>query len=287
MQICRPQESSLRKAVKVRPVEEEYVRFLFWHILNRDTVRKVAVLLRRMDWATWENMIFKVIYKFLNTGNEAQIKHCCAVLSQLRDYRPHLMFNLINTVLEEIRIGLDRNDFNDNQHKVLMCILVAQFYNYKLIHSDLVFYVLYLILTYNPEWNLDRRELTADNPLDPPADTFRLQMVVSVLDICGVHLNTGMKKEKLDEFLHFLQIYILSKQYLPLDVENRITTCLENLHSDIQVYNDFTEALKDSKKFKGFNFDVDPSEEVDQDKDSKHKRGEHNMINSIILYLYC
>jgi regulator of nonsense transcripts 2 len=262
IQICRPQESTLRKAVKVRSVEEEYIRFLLYQLLNKDSIKKVAALIRRMDWSTMEHMIFKVFYKFLNRANEMQIKNACSVLSILKEYHPSMIHNLVNIVLEEARIGLDKNDFNDNQHRILMCMLISQFYIYKLISSELVFYVSYMILTYNPEWNYYRRELIADNPLDSPYDTFRIQMVVTILDICGQYF----KKEKLDEFIHFLQIYILSKQYLPLDVENKVTNCMENLYPNFHIYNDFAEALKDSKKFKGFNFDIDDIDSIHDEK---------------------
>jgi regulator of nonsense transcripts 2 len=261
LQICKPQESTLRKQVKVRPVEEEYIRFLIFQLLNKESIKKIAILLRRMDWDKWESTILKVVYKFLNRGNENQIKYTCAMLSLLREYRVDLIFNLINLILEEIRIGLEKNDFNDNQHKILTCMLISHFYSYKLINSDIIFYTLYMILTYNHEWNSGRREFIADNPIDLPSDTFRIQMVITILDICGSHLNSGSKKEKLNEFLHFLQLYILSKQYLPLDIENKITNCFENLYQrNFQVYTDFTEALKDSKKYKGLEFELDDIE---------------------------
>jgi regulator of nonsense transcripts 2 len=196
-----------------------------------------------MDWAAWEDIIFKVVYKFLNRGNDNQIKSGCMLLSQLKEYHPNFLDNIINTVMEEIRIGLERNDFNDNQHKILMCILLAQFYIHKLINSDMVFYTLYMILTYNPDWNSEKRELVVDNIYDLPTDTFRINMVMSILDICGNYFNKkGPKKDKLNEFIYFLQLYILSKQYLPLEVENRILLTFENLFGNYQVYDNFTEA---------------------------------------------
>jgi regulator of nonsense transcripts 2 len=290
IQVCKPQESTLRKKVKVRPIEEEYIRYLIFHSLSKDTIRRTAILLRRFDWNNWEHVIFKVIYKFLNRGNENQIKYCCAMLSLLKDHHPNLINNLVNTILEEIRIGLDRNDFNDNQHKILMCLLCSNFYTYKLINSDLIFYVLYMILTYNPEWNSGRRELLPENPLDMPSDTFRMQMIISILDLCGQHLNTGSKKERLYEFLHFLQLYILSKQYLPLDVENRVTTCLENLYeaSNYHVYTDFTVALKDAKKYKGLNFELDDEELNSQEKKPEHKfdPNDFNRSKKEIKFIY-
>ena len=256
----------MKKKVKVRSVEEEYIRFLIFQLLNKDSARKIS------DWATHESLIFKIIHKFLSKANENQIKSACMLLSFLKPYKPSLVANLLNIFLEELRICLDRNDFYDNQHKVLICMTLSHFYVQKLFNSDIIFYVLYMILTYNPDWNNGRRELLRDNPIDDVNDTIRIQMVVTILDICGGILNMGTKKDRLVEFMHFLQIYILTKLFLPLDVENRVINCIENLYGDksLHIYNDFTEALKDSKKFKGFNFEIDDDlkDNVKADKNS-------------------
>lgn len=280
--ICKPAESTMKKRVKIRPVEEEYIRFLIFQMLNKDTVKKVAVILRRFDWATHENLIFKVIYKFLSKSNEMQIKNAANLLSLLKPFRQSIVVNLLNIFLEELRISLDRNDFYDNQHKILICMILSHFYREKLFNSDIIFYVLYMILTYNPEWNLGRRELLADNPLDDVSDTIRIQMVVNILEICGSILNMGTKKDRLVEFMHFLQIYVLSKLYLPLDVENRVVNCIENLFGDknLHIYNDFTEALKDSKKFKGFNYDIDEdTKEENLNEELKTEKNNDNDVN--------
>ncbi len=219
--ICKPAESTMKKKVKVRSIEEEYIRFVIFQMLNKDTIKKVAVILRRFDWATHEHLIFKVIYKYLSKSNEMQIKNAASLLSLLKPFRQSIIVNLLNIFLEELRISMDRNDFYDNQHKILICMILSHFYREKLFNSDIIFYVLYMILTYNPDWNLGKRELLADNPLDDVSDTIRIQMVVNILEICGSILNMGTKKDRLIEFMHFLQIYVLSKLYLPLDVENR------------------------------------------------------------------
>jgi regulator of nonsense transcripts 2 len=282
--ICKPAESSIKKKVKVRPIEEEYLRFLIFQMLNKDSARKISIIIRRFDWATHENLIFKVIYKFLSKANENQIKSASILLSLLKPYRQSLIINILNIFLEELRICLDRNDFYDNQHKILICMLISHFYHQKLFNSDIIFYVLYMILTYNPEWNLGRRELISENSLDDVNDTIRIQMVVTILDICGNLLNMGTKKERLIEFMHFLQLYVLSKLFLPLDVENRIINCMENLFGDknLNIYNDFTEALKDSKKFKGFNYEFENEgngKEIENNKvkDEKEKENDNDV----------
>jgi hypothetical protein len=91
----------------------------------------------------------------------------------------------------------------------------------------------------------------------------------------------GTKKDRLIEFMHFLQIYVLSKLFLPLDVENRVTNCIENLfgNKNIHIYNDFTEALKDSKKFKGFNYEMEDSNKDEIKKEDTSEAANDNSIN--------
>ena len=268
--ICKPQEKTLIKKVKKRTIEEEYLRFLMNNCLNSDenSIKKVAALVRRFDWEKQEDMIFKVIFKYLLSNDAEKISNCCRLLFLIKNYRQKFFFNLINAILEEIRIGLERNDFNDNQHKLILSIIVGNFYVHKIITSDLVFYILYMIITFNPQWSIGNKELMIDNPLDSPFDTFRIQMILKILDICGKKL-LNKKKENLDKFIEFLQMYILSKQYLSIEVENKITTCFDNL-GGYTIFNDFGSALKNSSVYKGLGPEIDEDlkqfEENDEEK---------------------
>ena len=255
------------KKVKKRSIEEEYLRFLMNNCLNSDenSIRKVVAIVRRFDWEKNEDMIFKVILKYLLSNNEEKIGNCCRMLFLLKNYRQKFFFNLINVLLEEIRIGLERNDFNDNQHKLILSIIVGNFYLNKIIQSDLVYYILYMIITFNPQWSEGNKELMIDNPLDSPFDTFRIQMILKILDICGKKL-LNKTKENLDKFIEFLQMYILSKQYLSIEVENKITTCFDNL-GGYTIFNDFGSALKNSSVYKGdMDEDLKQFEEREEEK---------------------
>ena len=60
-----------------------------------------------------------------------------------------------------------------------------------------------MILLFNPEWSNGLKLLIADNPLDSPMDTFRILMIVTILEICGSKLNSSTiaaKQQRLDEF---------------------------------------------------------------------------------------
>ena len=76
-------------------------------------------------------------------------------------------------------------------------------------------------------------------------------------------------KGLLQKCRQFLQIYILTKQYLPLDVENRVTTCLNHLNQNT-IYNDFHAALRDSRKYQGLNFVLE-TDEINKDSQNEVK----------------
>lgn len=52
-----------------------------------------------------------------------------------------------------------------------------------------------------------------------PDDFFRIRLVCTLLDVCGMCFERGSAKKKLDFFLTFFQYYICTKDPLPMDVE--------------------------------------------------------------------
>ena len=195
------------------------------------------------------------------------------MLYLLKNYHQKFFFNLINVILEEIRIGLERNDFNDNQHKLILAVIIGNFYLNKIINTDLVFYVLYMIITFNPQWSINK-ELMIDNPLDSPYDTFRIQMILKILEICGKKLILPKNKENLNKFIEFLQMYILSKQYLSIEIENKIISCFDNL-GGYTIFNDFSSALKNSSVYEGLGKEIDEElRQFEEKEEEKNKTTE-------------
>jgi hypothetical protein len=44
------------------------------------------------------------------------------------------------------------------------------------------------------------------SPLDPPDDFFRMRLICTLLDACGMCFGHGSAKKKLDDFLVFFQV---------------------------------------------------------------------------------
>jgi regulator of nonsense transcripts 2 len=57
------------------------------------------------------------------------------------------------------------------------------------------------------------------NPFDMPDDFFRIRLIATMLETCGMFFSRGAAGKKLEYFLSFLQYYIHTKHPLPMDIE--------------------------------------------------------------------
>lgn len=94
---------------------------------------------------------------------------------------------------------------------------IAECYNYKVIHSDTLFCLLYKLINWDLNTNCVDKTLER---LDLPNDCFRIRLVCTLLDSLGKYFTKGAKRRLLmDRFLVFFQRYILSKNYIYMDLE--------------------------------------------------------------------
>jgi len=61
-------------------------------------------------------------------------------------YSPHLMLGF--QVLEEIRLGLELNDYGMQQRRLAHMRFLGELYNYEHVDSSVIFETLYLILVF-------------------------------------------------------------------------------------------------------------------------------------------
>lgn len=93
---------------------------------------------------------------------------------------------------------------------------IAECYNYKVIHSDSLFGLLYKLINW---------DMYADCPdkvyekLDQQNDCFRIRLVCSLLDNLGKYFTKGKRRLLMDRYLIFFQRYILQKSYIYMDLE--------------------------------------------------------------------
>ncbi|KAM0923815.1 hypothetical protein ACQ4PT_005325 [Festuca glaucescens] len=225
--LCKPPERSARVS-KVRPPLHQYIRKLLFSDLDKASVQHVLRQLRKLPWAECEQYLVKCFLK-VHKGKYSQVHLIALLTAGLSHYHDDFPVAVVDEVLEEIRVGLELNDYAMQQRQLAHMRFLGELYNYEHIDSSVIFETLYLIIVFGhgtPEQDL----------LDPPEDFFRIRMIIILLQTCGHYFDRGSSKRKLDKFLLYFQRYVLNKGPLPLDVEFEVQDMFAELRPNMTRY---------------------------------------------------
>ncbi|XP_009778348.1 regulator of nonsense transcripts UPF2 [Nicotiana tabacum] len=225
--LCKPPERSARVS-KVRPPLHQYIRKLLFSDLDKSSIEHVLRQLRKLPWSECEAYLLKCFMK-VHRGKYGQIHLIASLTAGLSRYHDDFAVAVVDEVLEEIRVGLELNDFGMQQRRIAHMRFLGELYNYELVDSSVIFDTLYLILVFG-------HETSEQDVLDPPEDCFRIRMVVTLLETCGHYFDRGSSKRKLDRFLIHFQRYILNKGVLPLDIEFDLQDLFAELRPNMMRY---------------------------------------------------
>ncbi|KAG0174672.1 hypothetical protein DFQ30_003435 [Apophysomyces sp. BC1015] len=226
---------------KTRPPMELYVRKIIYGSLNKKSLDKALKQLRKLHWEELSirhtlSKLFQKVWKVKYSSI-----HLMAILaSGLSRYHSDFGMQVVDSVIEEIRVGLEQNIFKHNQRRIAVAKYLGELYNYRMIDSPLIFDTLYTIVTLGHEFGRPARERFC--AIDAPNDFFRIRLCCTLLDTCGMCFDRGSSKRKLDNFLTFFQMYILSKTKPPMDVDFMISDTLEMLRPQIRMFTSYEEA---------------------------------------------
>ncbi|KAG6410635.1 hypothetical protein SASPL_128700 [Salvia splendens] len=230
--LCKPPERSARVS-KVRPPLHQYIRKLLFSDLDKSSIEHVLRQLRKLPWSECEEYLLKCFLK-VHKGKYGQIHLIASLTAGLSRYHDDFAVAVVDEVLEEIRVGLELNEYGMEQQRIAYMRFLGELYNYELVDSSVIFDTLYLILSFG-------HGTTEHDTLDPPEDCFRMRMVIILLETCGHYFDRGSSKRKLDRFLIHFQRYILSKGVLPLDVEFDLQDLFVELRPKMIRYSSFEE----------------------------------------------
>ncbi|EEP81517.1 conserved hypothetical protein [Uncinocarpus reesii 1704] len=203
---------------KERTPMELFVRKLVYLDMNKRNYPKILKSIRKLHWEEPEVVhILESVF-----GKPAKVKygniHLLALLvSALYRYHQDFVIDIIDNTLERITLGLEQNDFKFNQERIADVKYLGELYNYKMVDSPVIFDTLYRIVTFGHEGGTPVPGKIS--PLDLPDDFFRIRLVCTMLETCGVCFDRGNAKKKLDFFLTFFQYYIHTKDPMPMDIE--------------------------------------------------------------------
>lgn len=230
--LCKPPERSAR-VCKVRPPLHQYIRKLLFSDLDKSSIEHILRQLRKLPWNECEPYILKCFMK-VHKGKYSQVHLIASLTAGLSRYHDEFAVAVVDEVLEEIRLGLELNDYGMQQKRIAHMRFLGELYNYEHIDSSVIFETLYLILVFGhgtPEQDV----------LDPPEDFFRVRMIITLLQTCGHYFDRGSSKRKLDRFLIYFQRYVLSKGSIPLDIEFDIQDLFADLRSNMTRYSSIEE----------------------------------------------
>ncbi|KZP18693.1 ARM repeat-containing protein [Athelia psychrophila] len=237
---CNPPERAPRQE-KERPPLELFIRHLIYDVLAKKTIDKVLKLIRKLNWEdeSVQRMLHKVFTKpwKIKYGNVSLL----AMLTyDLQRYHPAFAISVVDQVLEDVRRGLEQNVYSTNQQRIATMKFLGELYIYRLLASGMVFDTLWSLVTFG---HPDGRPLP-NQPctMDMPDDFFRVRLVCTLLDTCGMCFDRGTQKKKLDNFLTFFQYYILCKEELPMDVDFMLSDSMEAVRPKLVMLKTIEEA---------------------------------------------
>ncbi|KAG4434950.1 hypothetical protein IFR05_009562 [Cadophora sp. M221] len=202
---------------KERTPIDLFIRKLVYLDMNTRNYTKILKQIKKLHWE--ETEVVAILEKVFSKPGKVKYGniHLLAILaSALYRYYQAFVITVIDNVMESIVLGLEQNDFKFNQRRIAEVKYLGELYNYRMVDHPVIFDTLYRILTFGHGGPPIPGRL---NPFDMPDDFFRIRLVATILESCGVFFNRGASGKKLDYFLSFLQYYIYTKDPLPMDIE--------------------------------------------------------------------
>ncbi|KAK4055012.1 mRNA decay protein [Microbotryomycetes sp. JL221] len=237
---CDPPDRPIM-TVKERTPMQLYIRNLFYHQLMRNTSDRILKIVRKLHWED-PQIVRKLHNAFVKVWKikYSNIHLFAVLLFDLGRYHPEFSVSVIDDVLENVRVGMERNNFKYNQQRVATVRYLGELYNYRVVDSRVIFDMLWSFVTLgHPD---GRPHPDVASPVDSPADCFRIRLICVLLDTCGSCFERGTLKKKLDNFLLFFQMYILTKSSIPMDIDFLITDTFEQLRPKCVMFKTFQEA---------------------------------------------
>ena len=203
--------------VKERTPMELFIRKLIYGDLTKRNYSKILRHIRRLHWE--EKEVVAMLHKVFSKPGKVKYGniHLLAILlSALYKYHGEFVVGVIDQVTESICLGLELNDFKFNQRRIAEVKYLGELYNYRMLEHPVIFDTMYKIMTFGHGGPPVPGRI---NPFDMPDDFFRIRLISTILETCGMFFNKGAAGKKLDFFLSFFQYYIYTKNPLPMDVE--------------------------------------------------------------------
>lgn len=263
-----------RKVREKDPLELFTQHLIFERLYKDEDEDKVLKLVRKLPWVgSAPDWLKKCILELNMHANYESLYQLASLLSGLAKYHDAFVIDVIDALLENIQVALERNDFREMPLRVRQSKLLGELYNYRLVDSNLVFDTMYHFIGFGgptthkagqtatvhkiiersmaarktglgsiteeavgEETGIQLPPMLADpqHPMEPPWEHFRIKLVCVVLDTCGHYFDRGAVKQKLERFLQFFVRHVHTKPDLPMRILYMVYDTLERLRPKTQ-----------------------------------------------------
>ncbi|RXK37451.1 hypothetical protein M231_05274 [Tremella mesenterica] len=239
--MCNPPERVVRQIIELTPMQS-FIQYLLHDVLMKRTVDKVVKLFRKLHWE--EQEVRSVLLSQSDTHIQTydyilmtfthiweikyeNIEYAASVVCDLQKYHPEFSIAVVDQVLEDIRVGMEENIFKYNQRRIASVKYLGELYMYRVIGAQIILDTLWILISFGHQeaFPVPGR----DSPIDSVTDFFRVRLVCTLLDSCGICFSKGSLKRKMDNFLVFFQLYVVCKVETPMDVEFMLSDTFETL----------------------------------------------------------
>ncbi|CCG83005.1 Putative uncharacterized protein [Taphrina deformans PYCC 5710] len=236
-----PESSSIPQ--RERTSYDLYLSKLIYEDLSTKTSERVLKQLKKFDWN--DHVILSLLTSTFTKPwktNFSIIPLMAVLLAGLSKFHPRFVIQVVDTVMEQIRIGMEENIFRENQKRISIMKYLGELFNHKIIESRLVLETVYLTISFG---TTDGRPTIGGSPMDPAEDFFRVRLVLVLLNTCGSSFSHGALRNKMDLFLSFFQYYLKTKARMPIDVEYSVVNTLGRIRPGLRLCTTVEEAARE------------------------------------------
>uniref|UniRef100_A0A0G4FL17 MIF4G domain-containing protein n=1 Tax=Chromera velia CCMP2878 TaxID=1169474 RepID=A0A0G4FL17_9ALVE len=143
----RPTERK-KVVLKERPVMRQFIDHVVHSMVYKEDEDSVLKLIRKLDWGDPKvvKWLRKAMLDLDMHGDYARL-HCLAcLLSGLARYRDAFVIEVIDGLMEDIQVSLEKADFRESPKRVRQVRLLGELYCYRLVDSAVIFDCLYHLI---------------------------------------------------------------------------------------------------------------------------------------------
>ncbi|XP_026677230.1 regulator of nonsense transcripts 2-like [Diaphorina citri] len=234
---------SVRKA---RPVVHEFIRHVIYTKLDQDTLVLAQDLIEKLNWNDVKTE--RYIIKCLSNPNNIKfdkINIMAKLVQSLSEEYEEQMIQVVDNVLEDIRLGLEVMDKAMSQRRIAMVAYLGELYIHcDLVEKDTIITTLYSIITHLVD-------------LEPADDLSRVVLVLTLLDTCCNYFPHSVLQKELRYFIIYFQNYFLyksqrwdtqSSRFPILLLQQRYEETIHKLYPNMKLFHCLDESMSAVQK---------------------------------------